>query len=371
MIVKGMASSEAHAIYTRAARLRTGEDSQDRFKALWGLFYYSMSSGRLREAATFARELLVLAQRLGADDLVLEGYHAKWATSLWCGEFSAADLECGEGISRYDRTRHHALAFAFSGHDPGVCAHGVRAINRLLLGFPNQAIKLGAEAVRLARSLAHPYSLAQAMWVYSIVLQIARQEETCRMIATELLQLSREHHFPAMLGNGLFFAGWARAEARDLEQGSALMEQGLGLLSSSGGRIARTYMQTVLARVKADLGKLAEAFELVEEALGATDAQGERWFESELHHIRARLLMAQGQFDEGEVHLWRSIEISRSQRARAFELRAAMSLARLWRSQGKPRQARELLAPVYGWFTEGFDTLDLKEAKALLEELAA
>ena len=149
------------------------------------------------------------------------------------------------------------------------------------------------------------------------------------------------------------------------------MKQGLDVFSSSGRRVMRPYMQAVLARAKADLGKLAEAFELVDEALRATDAQGERWSEAELHHVRARLLMARGQFDESEVHLWRSIEISRSQKARAFELRAATSLARLWRDQGKVQQARELLAPVYGWFTEGFDTRDLKEAKMLLEELAA
>src|SRR5262249_4975585 len=157
-----------HAIYTRAAGLRTAEDSAERFKALWGLFYYSMTSGRLREASDYARELLMLAQRLGADDLVLEGYPLHW-----CGELSAADVDCGEGISRYDRTRHHALAFAFSGHDPGVCARGIGAISRLLLGFPSKAIKLGIEAVALARSLAHPFSLAVAMWEYSIVLQIA------------------------------------------------------------------------------------------------------------------------------------------------------------------------------------------------------
>jgi hypothetical protein len=220
MIVKGTASSEVHAIYTRAAALRTGEDSPDRFKALWGLFYYSMTSGRLREAAAYARELLMLTQRLGADDLVLEGYHARWATSHWCGELSAADLDCSEGISRYDSTRHHALAFTFSGHDPGVCARGIRAINTLLLGFPHQAIKLGAEAVTMARSMAHPYSLALTMWQYLIVLQLARQEETCDRLATELIQLSREHHFPVMLGNGMFFMGWASAEAGDLEPGS-------------------------------------------------------------------------------------------------------------------------------------------------------
>jgi predicted ATPase len=160
------------------------------------------------------------------------------------------------------------------------------------------------------------------------------------------------------------------AEAGDLEQGSALMEQSLSVLSSSGRRVMRPYMQMVLARAKVDLGKLSEAFELVDEALRATDAQGERWSEAELHHVRARLLLARRQFDESEVHLWRSIEISRSQQARAFELRAATSLAGLWRDQGKVKEARELLAPVYGWFTEGFDTPDLKEAKALLEELA-
>jgi class 3 adenylate cyclase/predicted ATPase len=371
MIVKGTASSEVHAIYTRAAVLRSDEDSPDRFKALWGLFYYSMTSGRLREAAAYADELLMLAQRLGADDLVLEGYHARWATSHWCGELSAADLDCSEGISRYDSTRHHALAFAFSGHDPGACARGIRAINSQLLGFPDQAMKLGVEAVTLARSLAHPYSLALAMWQCSIALQLARQEGICGRLATELVQLSREHRFPMMLGNGMFFMGWVGAEAGDQESGIALMEQGLGLLSSSGRRVTRPYMQAVLARAKADLGKLADAFELVEEALRATEAQGERWFEAELHHLKGRLLMARGQFDESEVQLRRSVEISRGQGARAFELRASTELARLWRDQGKVQQARELLAPVYGWFTEGFDTSDLKEARALLEELGA
>jgi hypothetical protein len=176
-------------------------------KAIWGLYYCSMTSGRLHDAALYANELPLLAERLGADDLVLEGHHARWATSLWCGELSTAELECQRGISQYDRTRHHALAFAFSGHDPGVCAHGIRAINTALRGFPRQAMKLGAEAVTLARSLAHPYSLALAMWHCSMAPQIGRQRERCHSLATELVQLSREHHFPMMLGLGEFFLG--------------------------------------------------------------------------------------------------------------------------------------------------------------------
>ena len=197
-----------------------------------------------------------------------------------------------------------------------------------------------------------------------------RQGGTCRTLATELVQLSGEHHFQMMLGHGMFFMGWASVEAGDRESGVALMEQGLGQLTHSGRRVTRPYMQTVLALAKGELGMIADACELVEEALRATEAQGEGWSEAELHHVKGRLLIARGHFDESEIHFRQSIEISRSQGARVFELRAAMSLARLWRDQGKVQQARELLAPVYGWFTEGFDTLDLKEAKALLEELA-
>ena len=254
MMVKGPGSPEVEAIYSRAVALEAGEDSSTRFKALWGLYYYSMTSGHLNEAAAHADELLGLAQRLGADDLVLEGHHAKWATSLWCGELAAADEHSQKGISRYDCTRHHALAFTFSGHDPGVCAHGVRAINMALLGFPQQAMKLAAEAVTLARSLSHPYSLANAMWHSAIVLQVGRQRQSCRDLSSELLELSQEHDFPMMRGAGMFFSGWATADGGELEQGIALMEQGLALFSAVR-HVTRPYMLAVLASAKADLGK--------------------------------------------------------------------------------------------------------------------
>jgi hypothetical protein len=198
--------------------LDAGEDSSAKFKALWGLYHYSMTSGRLSEAAAHADELLGLAQRLGADDLVLEGHHAKWATSLWCGELAAADVHSQKGISRYDCTRHHTLAFTFSGHDPGVCAHSIRAINMALLGFPQQAMKLGAEAVTLARSLSHPYSLALAMWLCAIVLQVGRPEaklpRSCDGAAQAIARarLSDDaRRWKVLLGVG--DSGWRRTRA--------------------------------------------------------------------------------------------------------------------------------------------------------------
>jgi class 3 adenylate cyclase/predicted ATPase len=368
VMVKGPGSPEVEAIYRRAVGLEAGEDSSARFKALWGLYYHSMNSGRLRAAAAHADELLGLAQRLGADDLVLEGHHVKWATSLWRGNLAAADEHCQKGISGYDCTRHHALAFAFSGHDPGVCAHGQRAINMALFGYPHRAMNLGAEAVTLARSLSHPYSLAMAMWFCTIVLQVGRQRQSCHEMATELLQLSQGHEFPGMRGAGMFFAGWATADGGELEQGIALMEQGLALFSAVR-HVTRPYMVAVLAGANADLGKPGEAFELLKDAFASTEASGERWWQADLHRLSGRLLMMRGQHDECETCFRRAIEVSRGQSAKTLELRAATSLARLWRDRGRNVEARELLAPIYGWFTEGFETLDLKEAKLLLDAL--
>jgi class 3 adenylate cyclase/predicted ATPase len=370
MVTKGPGAPDVSAIYTRAVALEAGEDSSARFKALWGLYYCSLTAGRVGEADTHADELLGLAQRLGADDLLLEGHHAKWGTSLWCGELSAADVHSREGISRYDRTRHHALAFSVSGHDPGVCALGIRAINMALLGFPQQAMKLGAEAVTLARSLSHPYSLAVAMFLCTIVLQLGRQRQSCHDVATELLELSQKHDFPMMRGAGIFFLGWATAAGGDLEQGIALMEQGLALVSAVR-RLTRPYMLAILANAKADFDRPGEALELLKDALASAEVSGERWWQAELHRLRGRLLAAPGQHEESEACFRRAIEVSSGQRARLLELRAGTSLARLWSDRGRNAEARDLLAPIYGWFTEGFDTLDLKEARMLLDELHA
>jgi class 3 adenylate cyclase/predicted ATPase len=368
MMVRGPGSPEVEAIYRRAVALEAGDESSARFKALWGLYYHSMTSGRLSEAAAHADELLRLAQRLGADDLVLEGHHAKWATSLWRGELAAVDEHSQEGISRYDCTRHQALAFAFSGHDPGVCARGNMAINLALLGFPQKAMKLSAEAITLARNLSHPYSLALAMWHCAIVLQVGRQRQSCRDLATELLQLSQEHDFPMMRGAGMFFLGWATADGGELEQGIASMEQGLALFSAVR-QVTRPYMLAVLASTKANLGRPDEGLELLKDALASTAASGERWWQAEMHRLSGRLLAARGQHDESEACFRCAIEVSRGQSAKTLELRAATSLARLWSDRGRNVEARDLLAPVYGWFTEGFDTPDLKEAKILLDAL--
>ena len=172
-----------------------------------------------------------------------------------------------------------------------------------------------------------------------------------------------------MRGAGMFYSGWATADGGELEQGIALMAEGLALYSAVR-HLNRPYMLAVLASAKADLGKPGEGLELLEEALASTEMSGERWSQAELHRVRGRLLVARGQHDGGEACLRQAIEVSRGQRARTLELRAATSLARLLSDRGRNAEARDLLAPIYGWFSEGFGTLDLKEAKILLDALA-
>jgi predicted ATPase len=169
----------------------------------------------------------------------------------------------------------------------------------VLLGFPQQAMKLGAEAVTLARSLSHPWSLAHALWHSAIALQVGRETQSCRDLSSELLELSQEHDFPMMRGAGMFYSGWATADGGELEQGIALMAEGLALYSAVR-HLNRPYMLAVLASAKADLGKPGEGLELLEEALASTEMSGERWSQAELHRVRGRLLVARGQHDGGK-----------------------------------------------------------------------
>jgi predicted ATPase len=170
-------------------------------------------------------------------------------------------------------------------------------------------------------------------------------------------------------GGGMFFSGWATADGGELEQGVALMEQGLALYSAVR-HVNTPYMLAVLASANADLGKPGEALELLKDAFAATEISGERWWQAELHRLRGRLLVARGQHDESEACFRRAIEVSSGQSARLLELRAATSLARLWSDQGRNVEARDLLTPIYAWFTEGFETPDLRETKILLDSLA-
>jgi predicted ATPase len=275
-------------------------------------------------------------------------------------------------LSLYDETRHARHRFLYLGHDPAVCALSTKALLQWLLGHPTQGLRLESEAIDLARRLQHAPSLAHALW-FVCQAQVARNDATAVMhTATELLALSEEHGFTQRRAIALVYLGWAVGQTKDLTQGVRRLEEGLVAYDRLRLRSNLCLAMCLLAEAYFASGQYESGMEQTNRALAASSEVGDRWFLPRIYMIQARLLQqASANANAAEVSLRKALEVAGLQCAKGWELRAATSLARLWGDQGRPQQARELLAPVYGWFTEGFDTRDLKEAKALLDTLAA
>jgi predicted ATPase len=204
--------------------------------------------------------------------------------------------------------------------------------------------------------------------------QSRREPQAAHERAEALMALATEQRFAQQLAQATIMRGWALAAQGQGAEGTAQMRQGLAAHQATGTERLRPYHLALLAEAYASIGQTAEGLSLLAEALAAVDRTGERGWEAELHRLQGELLRAQAresqQVQEAEACLHQALDIARHQQAKSWELRAAMSLSRLWQQQGKRAEARELLAPIYGWFTEGFDTADLQEAKVLLEALA-
>jgi predicted ATPase len=250
-----------------------------------------------------------------------------------------------------------------------------------LLGYPDQARQRGEEALAHARTLAHPYSLLHAL-NDSVILQMGlRNEATAWEQAEAALQLATEQGAMQLVALGIFNQGLCRLGQGQIAEGRMQVQQGLAAYRATGARARLPYYLARLAEACLRVGQPEASLTAVAEALAQVEATGERWWEAELHRLRGQLLSGQRNtraqtegtrrhLVEAEPCFQQALEIARRQEAKSLELRAAMSLSRLWQQQGKDQQAYDLLAPVYDWFTEGFDTLDLQEAKTLLAELA-
>jgi predicted ATPase len=223
----------------------------------------------------------------------------------------------------------------------------------------------------LAQELSHPYSLAYARCHAAIVLQWRRDVLAVHEQAEAAITLATEQGFPLWVAMGTVFRGWALAMQGQGEEGMAQVGQGLAAWRTTGAVLIVSYLCTLLAEVSDHFGHLENGLQAVAEAHNVVEEHEERWWEAEVYRLRGVLLLRQTGTLQAEAATWlqRALDVARRQQAKSLELRTAMSLARLWQGQGKRAEARQLLAPIYGWFTEGFDTADLREAKGLLEAL--
>jgi predicted ATPase len=258
------------------------------------------------------------------------------------------------------------------GQDLGVGWRAHAAATLWLLGYPAQALARLHDALALAHELSHPYSLAWARCWAAFVSQVRRDVSAVHEQAEAAVTLSTAQGVLQWAGFGTSLRGWALAMQGQGEEGLAQVRQGIAAWRATGAAWFVPYLCTVLADVAAHLGNTEDGLRVLAEAHTLVEQQEERAWEAEVSRLRGVLLLRQPGTPQAEAEAWlqRALDVARRQEAKSLELRAAMSLARLWQQQGKRMEARELLAPIYGWFTEGFDTADLQEARGLLAELS-
>jgi class 3 adenylate cyclase/predicted ATPase len=371
-VTKGHGAPEVEQAYTKARTLcqQVGETPQ-LVPALFGLWRFYVVQPQLHTARELGEMLLRLAQRTDDPTVAIMAHCALGSTWLWLGALPAARQHLEEGSARYTLDQRRAPVFRM-GQDLGVGCRTYAAWTLWLLGYPDQALARVHDALELAHTLSHPFSLAYARCLAAFISQFRRDVPAVHAQAEAAVALSTEQGFPQWVALGTILSGWGLVMQGQGEERMAQVRQGLAAWRATGAVVHIPYFCTVLADVCDHLGHLEDGLQALAEAHTLVEQHEERYWEAEVSRLRGVLLLRQPGTpqEEAEACFRQALAIARHQQAKALELRAAMSLAQLWQQQGQRIEAYELLAPIYGWFTEGFDTADLQEAKALLEELA-
>jgi predicted ATPase/class 3 adenylate cyclase len=372
IVTKGHAAPEVEHVYTQARALcqQVGETSE-LVPVLFGLWRFYNTRLQLRTARELGETLLRLALHGHDPALAVIAHYTLGATWFCLGVFPVAHQHMKESITHYTPDQRRALVFHM-GQDPGVLCPLCAALTLWLLGYPEQALAHVHDALALAHELSHPFSLGFARLFAAFVYQCRRDMPAVQEQAEAAVALATEQGFPLLAAGGTSVRGWALAMQGQGEAGMAQVRQGIVAYRATGAALFVPYFCTVLAEVSAHLGHTEDGLQALAEAHTLVEQHEERYWEAEVYRLWGVLLLRQTGTSQTEAETWlqRALDVARRQQAKSLELRAAMSLARLWQHQGKRGEARELLAPIYDWFTEGFDTADLQEATGLLEELS-
>jgi predicted ATPase/predicted Ser/Thr protein kinase len=369
--LNGYGAPEAGQAYNRARELcqQIGETPQ-LFPTLFLLWTFYVARAEHHTARKLSEQLFNLTQMVQEP---VKTALAQWAQGLslvYLGEFIPAKAHLEQVIALYDSKKHRSLAFRY-GQDPGASCMIWDSWVLWFLGYPDQALKLSQMAVDLARELDHSFTLAFVLAVASWFHYFRREFEASKALSEESIKISAEKGFELFNAWAPAFQGYTQIAEGQVEDGIAQIEQGLAAWKAMGVEKHRTHCLAWLAEAYIKSGQTKEGLAAIAEAFEALEKTGERYYEPELHRIKGELLHQQG-IDEVEVKVCfrQAMDIARAQSSKPLELRAAISMARLLKKTGNPGEARHFLAEIFGWFAEGLETPDLKEAKALLQELS-
>jgi predicted ATPase len=306
-------------------------------------------------------------QRDDSAGLVL-GHLSTGRNLMYVGKLAASRSHLEAGLALYDPLFHRSLVHQ-AGIHPHVNSQLLLGIVLFCLGYPDQGLAQSNAAIAEARRLAHAPSFAQSLTFGSRLLSLVGDIVGLDERAEQLVAVTTERRFPFYRALGTISRGWVKVKNGEVAEGISLLRSGSTATRATGAELWMPYYIALLARACEIAGEIEEALTLLDDASQIVERTGECWFDAELNRHKGQLLLRQGHIDAAEKLYWKALTIAKEQEAKLWELRAAASLARLRRDQGRHTEARDLLAPVYGWFTEGFETPDLKEAKSLLDEL--
>jgi predicted ATPase len=381
---KGYAAAEVGALYDRTLELCQRADNSPQLPiVVFGLFAFYVVRADHEKALSLGKHLLSLAESAQDRALLVQAHNAMGLALFFQGDFAAAREHLERCSDLYDLDQHRSLAFAYAGQDPGVTSAVFSAWASQTAGYPDQALKRTRDALSLAELLSHPYSLTYAQGIAAAVHQLRKEGEETQNLADASIRVATEHGFPFWTAFQTILLGWVLVKQGKADEGIAQMSHGMGTYWATGAELLRPYLIGLLAEVLAERGSTERGLALLAEALEAVEKTGERFYEAELYRQKGELLLRSynksseapdfvvqpSRFSEIERCFLKAISVACRQRAKWFELRAATSLARLWHHQGRKEKAHTMLTKSYSWFTEGFETTDLMDAKLLLKQL--
>lgn len=377
---QGWAAPQVEQAYTRALELcqHSGTTSL-LFPVLRGLQICYMTRAEYAKSRQLAEQLHHLARQLQDSALLVGAHMAMGQTLFFCGEFVLARTHLEQGLALHQQQNTYQ---GWAGGHPLLSCLGYNAWTLWFLGYPDQALKMGQEALRLAREGDHPFALALTLQFAGKLHMIRREAQAAQERVEEILELSTTYGFISLTAIETFMHRWTRAEQGRRREDVAQMAQILSEWRTARMDFARAYYLTGMADIYGKMGQSEEGLQAVAEALALIAGNGERLFEAELYRLKGELTLQQFRLAasqhlvssaqaEAEQCFLKALAVARQQQAKSFELRAAMNLAQLWRQQDKLPEARALLESIYSWFTEGFDTQDLQDAEALLLALGS
>jgi tetratricopeptide (TPR) repeat protein len=360
---KGYGAPEVEQTLLRAQHLCAHlEAPRQLFTVMRRLANYYTNRAELQTAHALGKQLLALAQHVQDAAILMRAHYALGQPLYHLGAVASAHTHFAQGIALYEPQQHPMLVFL----------HAFAARTLWYLGYPDQALTRNQEAVTLAQQSASRYNLGIILSWAALFHQFRREVRVTQEHAEAAIRLAKEQGVPSLRALGSVLRGWALVQQRQVRNGIEQITQGLTAWRATGTEIGRPYWLALLAEAYGTMGQPEAGLTALAEALTLVDTTGERAQEPDLYRLKGALLLQQHTDNQAEAEtcFQHAISLARSQQAKCFELRAATSLARLWQQQGKREEAHDLLAPVYNWFTEGFDTADLQEAKALLDALA-